>query len=69
MRLQEQDARQTFACPYCWERGSLLVDLTVEGKQCFVQDCEVCCNPIEFSVSVEDGKIRRFSAEPAQLSG
>ena len=42
-------------CPYCWERFSLLVDASV-AQQDYVEDCEVCCRPIDFSVSVsEDG--------------
>lgn len=35
-----------FQCPYCWEDISMLVDVSV-SKQTYVEDCEVCCNPIE----------------------
>jgi hypothetical protein len=33
-------------CPYCWERFSLLVDASVD-TQAYVEDCEICCRPIE----------------------
>ena len=42
-------------CPYCWERFTLLIDGSVESQQ-YVEDCEVCCRPIDFDVRVaEDG--------------
>jgi len=54
-----------YVCPHCWEQSTLFVDVTASGEQVFVQDCEVCCNPIEFTVVVEDGEIRSFSSQPA----
>jgi hypothetical protein len=29
-----------FTCPYCWEKISMLLDLT-GGGQTYVEDCEV----------------------------
>ncbi len=40
-------------CPYCWERFTLLVDGSVEDQE-YVEDCEVCCRPIDFIVQVDD---------------
>jgi len=37
-----------FQCPYCWEEISMLLDASV-AKQVYVEDCEVCCNPIEIT--------------------
>lgn len=50
-----------FQCPYCWEEISMLIDLSVH-QQTYVEDCEVCCNPIEVSVGVEEGMITTFEA-------
>ena len=50
-----------FQCPYCWEEISMLIDLSVH-QQTYVEDCEVCCNPIEVSVGVEEGVITAFEA-------
>jgi Cysteine-rich CPXCG len=36
-------------CPYCGERLETHVDLTSEEPS-YVEDCEVCCRPIEFEV-------------------
>ncbi len=36
------------------------------GTQSYIEDCQVCCNPIEISYEVEDGEIINLSAERAQ---
>ena len=43
----------------------MLLDLSAGGQR-YVEDCEVCCNPIEVGYSVEDGAITWFEAAPAQ---
>ena len=50
-----------FACPHCGERISMLLDLSA-GSQCYVEDCEVCCNPIEINYLAEEGSIVSFAA-------
>jgi len=54
-----------FACPYCWETITMLLDLTV-ADQSYVEDCEVCCNPISLSFRADQGEIVMFDAQ--QLS-
>ncbi|WP_224485473.1 CPXCG motif-containing cysteine-rich protein [Robertkochia aurantiaca] len=49
-----------FQCPYCWETISMLLDPSRD--QTYVEDCEVCCNPIELSVRFEDGELIEFEA-------
>jgi hypothetical protein len=36
-------------CPYCGERLETRVDVTAD-EPAYVEDCEVCCRPIEFQV-------------------
>ena len=50
-----------FACPYCWEEISMVLDMSVTA-QTYVEDCEVCCNPIEVRYVAEDGAVVDFSA-------
>ena len=50
-----------FQCPHCWEQISMMLDSSV-GSQKYVEDCEVCCNPIELSVAHENRELTRFSA-------
>ena len=51
-----------FFCPYCGEEISMVLDFSVRG-QTYVEDCEVCCNPIEISYSVEDDNLSTFVAK------
>lgn len=44
---------QPVQCPYCGEVFDLLVDCSVPRQQ-YVEDCEVCCRPIFFEISVGD---------------
>ncbi|MCC4213557.1 CPXCG motif-containing cysteine-rich protein [Leeuwenhoekiella parthenopeia] len=50
-----------FQCPYCWEEISMLLDTSV-SYQVYVEDCEVCCNPIELSVRYEEQELTAFQA-------
>jgi len=45
-----------FQCPHCWENISMLVDISVP-RQVYIEDCEVCCNPIELDIQTEDHMI------------
>jgi hypothetical protein len=51
-----------FICPYCWQRISMLLDLSV-AQQSYVEDCEVCCNPIQISYQVEEEEVVQFDAQ------
>jgi hypothetical protein len=43
-------------CPYCGEPLELSVDEFGGRRQAYVEDCVVCCRPIEVRVAVaEDG--------------
>jgi transcription elongation factor Elf1 len=50
-----------FQCPYCWEEISMLLDPSV--SQTYVEDCEVCCNPISITARFSNGELTAFSAE------
>lgn len=50
-----------FQCPYCWEQISMLLDTSVL-KQTYVEDCEVCCNPIQITTSFDLDTLIEFEA-------
>lgn len=50
-----------FGCPYCGEPITMLLDLS-EPDQEYVEDCEVCCNPIGVHVRVRGGELIGFDA-------
>jgi hypothetical protein len=41
-------------CPYCRQHISVLLDTGVEGRVNLVDDCEVCCRPIDITYQVEE---------------
>ncbi len=50
-----------FQCPYCWEEISMLLDPSV-SQQTYVEDCEVCCNPIEVTAGFVEQVLTAFEA-------
>lgn len=57
--MQEQ---VEICCPHCGEWVEILIDPSV-ASQVYVEDCQVCCRPIEIHASVEDGELD-VRAEP-----
>jgi transcription elongation factor Elf1 len=49
-----------FSCPHCWQQISMLLDPAY--SQTYVEDCEVCCNPIELTVAFDEGELVAFEA-------
>ena len=60
----EQD--YSFECPYCGEDLNARVEAGAGRKQDFVQDCEVCCKPIQIHVEFKGNEIVEFSAVPEE---
>jgi hypothetical protein len=49
-------------CPYCGERFETVVDPSA-GSAAYIEDCQVCCQPIELSVQVDEhGAVAAVSA-------
>ena len=49
-----------FQYPYCWEEISLLLDTSVDQLN-YIEDCEVCCNPIEIEAVIRNGSLESFN--------
>ena len=45
-----------FDCPHCWENQLKMVDPSVKNQN-FIEDCEVCCNPIDFQIIIENNEV------------
>ncbi|MFD0991953.1 CPXCG motif-containing cysteine-rich protein [Tenacibaculum geojense] len=50
-----------FQCPHCWEQISMILDTTV-SSQTYIEDCEVCCNPIQITANFEQNELINFDA-------
>ncbi|MGK0247351.1 MAG: transcription elongation factor Elf1 [Oleispira sp.] len=44
---------KSIVCPYCGEILEVLIDLTDVNEQ-YIEDCQVCCKPINFIVSEDN---------------
>ncbi len=40
------------SCPYCGAQIELLVDWSA-GKQAYVEDCEICCRPMNLKIAID----------------
>jgi hypothetical protein len=50
-----------FTCPYCWREISMVLDTSVASQR-YVEDCEVCCKPIDVRYVVEEEMLVEFEA-------
>jgi hypothetical protein len=57
-----EEVEKFFRCPYCHQKISMLLDTSVDDTQVYIEDCEVCCRPIQVTYGCTEGKIVSFSA-------
>ena len=51
-----------FSCPYCWQNRAFLIE-EIEGSHTYIEDCEICCNPIEIEYQFFDNQIKNFNCK------
>ena len=53
-------------CPYCGESLEILVDSSIR-RQDYIEDCEVCCQPITLTIAVDgDGCLHVDASSEAE---
>jgi len=50
-------------CPHCGESWAMNVD-TSQGDTTTIEDCTVCCRPINFTFRCAPGELLGVNAEP-----
>ena len=60
-----EEVEKFYKCPFCFEKVSILIDTSTDAEHSYIEDCEVCCNPILFKFTTNDGKIKNFTNEKA----
>ena len=48
-----------FDCQHCWENQLKMIDPSILN-QTFIEDCETCCNPLEFKILIQDNILLSF---------
>jgi len=51
-----------FQCPHCWEEISMILDNSIR-QQTYIEDCEVCCNPIEVTPIFQAQELIAFESQ------
>lgn len=49
-------------CPYCGESIQLLVDCSIPEQE-YIEDCQVCCRPINISARVDSEGIPALTVQ------
>ncbi len=44
-------------CPYCGEVIQIVVDCSISAQE-YIEDCPVCCRPINIYINIENEKVR-----------
>ena len=51
-----------FQCPHCWQEISMILDSSIR-QQTYIEDCEVCCNPIEVTPIFQAQELIAFECQ------
>jgi hypothetical protein len=52
----------TIQCPYCWEMIEITTDCSVTSQE-YIEDCEVCCQPIVMTVEISADGLPKVSVQ------
>ncbi len=55
---------RTINCAYCTESMSIVIDLSA-GGQTYIEDCQICCQPMQIAFDVSDGELLDLRVERA----
>lgn len=50
-------------CPHCWEHITIALDVLEPGQH-YIEDCQVCCRPLEIDYTVTQGVLASLSVAP-----
>lgn len=49
--MNDELTEKEVTCPYCWETFSIFIEPSVEAGESYIEDCYVCCRPIEIFIT------------------
>lgn len=62
--MNEPLQTRSIDCPFCGEPIEILLDLSAGGQD-YIEDCQVCCQPIQIRFAVEDDLLAGIDIERA----
>jgi transcription elongation factor Elf1 len=54
----------SISCPYCGESMSVVIDLSA-GAQRYIEDCQICCQPMQICFDVDGDRLMDLRIERA----
>jgi len=51
-------------CPYCAQPMDLVLDLSA-GGQSYIEDCQICCQPMQISFDVDEDQLQGLRVDRA----
>lgn len=55
-------SEQRVDCPFCGERIDIVID-TSAGSQAYIEDCPVCCRPMQITIECDDSELLSVRAD------
>jgi len=59
------EIEHVFSCPFCNAEISVLLDVSEDGAQEYIEDCEICCRPMQLRYVSQAGELVEFEAMSA----
>ena len=53
------------SCPFCNEAMTILIDVSA-GSQSYIEDCQICCQPMQVSYAADEGDVDYLRVDRAQ---
>lgn len=52
------------SCPFCGEALDIVLDSSA-GGQSYIEDCQVCCQPMQITYDIEADELRNLTIDRA----
>ena len=62
--MDESIVDKRIHCPFCAEAMDIVIDLSA-GGQSYIEDCQVCCQPIQITFETGQGELLTLSVDCA----
>lgn len=62
--IHAMDEVTHYTCPHCGETIQLAVDPSAGDHQRYIEDCPVCCNPNDLTITFDEDGYATATAEP-----
>lgn len=63
--MMTTDEDVVWTCQYCGVHNSVWLDMTVDGKQDFIEDCRICCRPNRIIIVTDEDNNVYVEARPS----